>query len=230
LSGRRIVAATLAFLTLTGGVVLAAPPTDRILSTEKYTTDKARALAGRHSKALQELNAAIYHCWPWVDIRKEWIGFYRPKGTQQDDRYLTVHIYITQDPSPAFAKLSFEERAAGMFSWYVGPLLRRMTKDPALAADSSLDGFTAILEWVKPVPPINGNPVHEQIAVFMDRESALEYVSGRTDNRTLSARARVLGFDGETPLGAIKIAPTWDDSFVTTYKVQNYQLEPGVTC
>jgi hypothetical protein len=46
----------------------------------------------------------------------------------------------------------------------------------------------------------------------------------------LSDRAKVMGFDGETPLGAIKLAPTWDDNFVTTYKVENYQLEPGVTC
>ena len=230
MSGRPTVAAVLALLILTGGVASAAPPTDRVLSTEKYTTDKARALAGRHGRALQELNAGIYHCWPWVDVQKEWIGFYRPKGTQQDDRYLSVHIYVEQDPSPAFAKLPFEERAAGMFSRYVGPLLRRMTKDPALTADNSLDGFTALLEWMKPVPPINGRPVHEMIAIFMERESALEYLSGRTDNRTLSARARVLGFDGEAALGAIRIAPTWDDSFVTTYKVANYQLEPGVTC
>jgi hypothetical protein len=233
LSGRRTGAAVLALLILTGGVAFAAPPTDRVLPAGQHTTEKARTLATTYVRALQELNAGIYHCWPWVETQKASIGFYRPKNVTprtEDDRYLSIRIYVEQDPSPAFGKLTFEERSTAMFSRYAGPLLRRMTRDAALAADPTLDGFTAILEWMKQAPPVNGRPVHETIAIFMDRESALEYVSGRTDNRTLSARARVLGFDGETPLGAIKIAPTWDDSFVTTYKVQNYQLEPGVTC
>lgn len=40
----------------------------------------------------------------------------------------------------------------------------------------------------------------------------------------------MLGFDGETPLGQITLGPAWDDNFVATFKVANYQLEPGVVC
>jgi len=230
LRGSRSLAVVLALLTLTGGVAAAAPPTDRVLAIDQYTTEKGRALGAAHASALQELNAGIYHCWPWVDVQKGWIGFYRPKGTQQDDRYLSVHIYIEQDASPAFEKLRFEERAAAMFSRYVGPLLRRMTKDAKVPADANLDGFTAILEWKKPVAPINGRPVHETIAVFMEKPSALDYLGGRADIRALTSRARVLGFDGETALGQVTLAPTYDDNFVSTFKVANYQMEAGVTC
>jgi hypothetical protein len=230
LKGRSTVAAVLALVILGGGVALAAPPADRVLPADQYTTEKGRRLAAAHNRALQELNAGIYHCWPWVEIQKASIGFYKPKHAQQDDRYMSIRIYIEQDPSPAFGKLPFEQRSAAMFSRYVGPLLRRMTQDPAVAGDAVLDGFTIILEWLKQVPAVNGRPVHETIAVFVDRATALDYLAGRADIRAVASRARVLGFDGETPLGAITLAPTWDDNFVTTFKVKNYQLEPGVSC
>ena len=230
MSGRSLVVVVVALVALTGGVALAAPPADRVLSAEQYTTDKGRALATAYVQALQELNAGLYHCWPWVEVQKASIGFYRPKNAQQDDRYLSARIYIEQDPSPAFARLRFEERATAMFSRYVGPLLRRMTKEPALAADPKLDGFTAILEWMKPSPPVGGRPVHETVAIFIDKASALDYLGGRADIKTLATRARALGFDGETALGPITIAQAWDDNFVSTFKVANYVLEPGVVC
>jgi hypothetical protein len=230
LRGSRTVAAVLSLLVFTTGVATAAPLADRVLPTEQYTTDKARRLAAAHGAALQELNAGIYHCWPWVETQKGSIGFYRPKNAQQDDRYLSVRIFIEQDPSAAFGRLLFQERAAAMFSRYVGPLLRRMTKSPAVVADPSVDGFTTILEWTKQAASVGGRPVHETIAVFVDKATALDYLAGKADIRAVASRARVLGFDGETPLGAVSLGPTHDDNFVTTYKVANYQLEPGVTC
>ena len=223
-------AAALAVVILAGGVAIGAPPTDLVLPAHEYTTEKARRLATAHAQALQELSARIYHCLPWIDVQKGWIGFYRPKNAQQDDRYLSVHIFITQDPSPAFGDLPFEQRSAAMFSRYVGPLLRRMTENPAVAADSNLDGFTVILEWMKQVAPVGGRPIHETVAVFTDKASALDYLAGRSDIRTLASRARVLGFDGQTALGQITLGPAWDDNFVHTFKVANYQLEPGVRC
>jgi hypothetical protein len=230
LSGRSLVAAVLALAVFTGGVAVAAPPSDRVLPADQYTTEKGRRLAAAHGRALQELNAGIYHCWPWVEIQKASIGFYKPKHVQQDDRYLSIRIYIEQDPSAAFSKLPFEQRAAAMFSRYVGPLLKRMSRDPAVANDPMLDGFTMILEWLKQAPPAGGRPVHETVAVFVDRATALSYLTGRSDIAAVASRARVLGFDGETALGTVALAPTWDDSFVTTFKVKNYQLEPGVIC
>jgi hypothetical protein len=65
--------------------------------------------------------------------------------------------------------------------------------------------------------------------VFVDRKTAAEFVGKAIASRALASRARVLAFDGETALGAVRLT-AWDDDFVTTHKVKNYQLAPGVTC
>jgi hypothetical protein len=221
----------IAQLIIGGGVALAAPPDDHVLPVDQYTSEKGRQLANTWAPALRELDASIYHCLPWVEVHKQSIGFFRPKGASRDDRYLSLRIFIEQDPSPQFAALSLEERAASMFSRYVGPLLRRMTRRSDLLTDPSVDGFTVILEWLKQTPraAAGGRPVHETIAIFLDKTAVVEYLSGAAQTRDLAVRARVLGFDGETPLGALRLA-AWDDDFVATYKVKNYQLAPGVTC
>lgn len=208
----------------------AAPPEDRILAADQYTTPKARGLAAAHGSALRELNATVYHCMPWVEVQKGSIGFFRPKDVPGDPRYLSIRIYIDQDPSPAFAKLPPAERAASMFSRYTGALLRRMAQSQALVADTALDGFTTILEWTKHgVRGPGGNPIHETIAVFIERPAALDYLAGRFRTDELARRARILAWDGDRPLGALNFA-AWDDDFVSVFKVKNYQLAPGVSC
>ena len=207
-----------------------APPEDRLLPVDQYTSAKARALGTTHRETLRALNTGIYHCMPWVELQKHSIGFFRPKGATADFRYLTLRIYIEQDPSPEFARFRIEERASGMFSRYVGPLLRRMTKDPAILADPAVDGFTVILEWMKQLPRAAGErPVHETIAIFIERNVAREYLEGAIPIADVAGRARVLGFDGETALGPLRVA-VWEDKFVATFKVSNYVLEPGVSC
>ena len=104
------------------GVSLAAPSDDRVLSIDSYTSDKGKALARTHAAALQQLNAQVYHCMPWVEVQKQSIGFFRPKTATQDDRYLSIRIFVEQEPSPQFASLAVEERASSMFSRYVGPM------------------------------------------------------------------------------------------------------------
>jgi len=219
-----------AYLMLAQGAA-AAPHEDRILPVEQYTSDKARTLATTHAGALRELNAGIYHCMPWVEVQKHSIGFFRPKHvTGGDDRHLSLRIYIEQDPSPEFARLRVEDRASAMFSRYVGPLLRRMTKDPAVAADPAVDGFNLILEWMKQAQRASGDrPVHETIAIFIEKADARDYLAGAVPITEMAAKTRVLGFDGETALGPIRLA-VWDDNFVKTYKVANYVLDPGVSC
>lgn len=232
MSGRYSRALALAILlAASAGLIGAtAPPDDRVLPVAQYTTEKGRTLAKTYARDLREINAGIYHCIPWVEIQKESIGFFRPKHLTGDDRYLSLRIYIEQDPSPAFASLAVEQRASAMFSRYVGPLLRRMTKSPALLSDISVDGFTIILEWLKQAASAAGErPVHETIAVFVPKAIAAEYIAGKTTSADIAARARVLGWDGETSLGPLKLS-AWDDNFVATHKVKNYQLEPGVTC
>ena len=225
-----LVAALVLACVASAGRAAAAPPEDRLLPVDLYTSSKARTLGATHREALRALNAGIYHCMPWVEIQKHSIGFFKPKHVTVDDRYLSIRIYIEQDPSPEFAGFRVEERASAMFSRYVGPMLRRMTKDRAVAADATLDGFTIILEWMKQVPRAPGErPIHETIAVFIEKEAAVDYLAGALQITEVAAKARVLGFDGETALGPLRLA-VWDDNFVSTFKVSNYVLEPGVTC
>jgi hypothetical protein len=109
-------------------------------------------------------------------------------------------------------------------------MLKRMARPSALLADKDLDGFTVILEWLKQAPQTaSSRPVHETIAVFLERPIVVDYIGGRLPARDLAARARVLAWDGETALGPTRVS-SWDDDFVSTYKVSNYQLAPGVSC
>jgi hypothetical protein len=207
----------------------AAPPVDRILPTEMHQSDKGRALAGKHARALADLNAEIYHCMPWVEARKHSIGFYKPRHAEGDRRYLSIRLYIEQEPSPQFASLAIEQRASAMFSRYVGPVLRRMTRHAAVRSDDSIDGFTVILEWLKQAATTGTRPVHETIAVFIERPDADSYLSGQLSARELATKARVLGWDGETAVGALRLS-AWDDDFVSTFRVKNYQPDPTISC
>lgn len=207
----------------------AAPSEDRILPPEQYTSDKARQLGRTHARALGDLNAEVYHCMPWLDVKKDGIGFFKPKHLQGDIRYLSLNVLIDQEPSAQFSRLTPQERNAAMFSRYVGPLLRRMTRSPGLLGDASLDGFTVILSWLKEVPRGSERAVHETIAVFIPKEVAASYVKGGKSIGQVSDLAHVLAFDGETPKGVVKVR-AWDDNFAATYKVANYEVEKGFTC
>jgi hypothetical protein len=225
----RRIAPILAVLLLSVAAVEAAPSEDRILALDRYTSDKGRTLGATYGATLKQINASIYHCMPWLEVPREGIGFYKPRDAARDDRYLALRVYIEQEPSTQFTAMPVEQRASSMFSRYVGPLLRRMAGNTAMLRDRSLDGFTVILEWLKQIPMAGGRPVHETIAVFLDKPTALEFLQGMVKAPDLAERARVYGWDGETPLGRLRLA-AWDDNFVSTYKVQNYQLAAGVTC
>jgi hypothetical protein len=209
----------------------AAPSDDGVMPPDLHTSEKGKRLAATYQAPLREISAKIYHCVPWVEVKKHALGFYKPKHmTGGDTRYLSINLYIDQQPSAEFAAYKVEDRASRMFSRYVGPMLRRMASPPGLMADPNLDGFTVILEWLKQMPTTaSSRPVHETIAVFLDRATVADYVGGRLAARELATRARVLGWDGETSIGTLRLS-SWDDDFVATYKVSNYQLAPGVSC
>jgi hypothetical protein len=210
----------------------AAPATsasDLVLPVELYSSDKARRLATRHEGALRELGATLYNCLPWLEVRRHSIGFFKAKHATGDERYLSVRVYVEQEPSARFAQLARDERAAAMFSRYVGDLLRRMAGSRALLDDPDLAGFTVIVEWVKQGARANGRAVHETIAVFVDKPVVAEYVAGRAGTPDIARRARVLGFDGETPLGEMRLA-AWEDDFVTLYQVKGYRPPAGLDC
>jgi hypothetical protein len=230
--GRALLALALLAVPVLGlaGAASSAPEEDRVHPVDRYTTEKAKALGKAHAGALRELNAFIYHCVPWVETEKQSIGFFRPKHIEQDERYLSIRIFIEQDPSPAFAALDSTSRGAAMFSRYVGFLLRTMTKSPGILADPALGGFITILEWRKQDgSERSGRPVHEVIAVYIPKPLAQAYLSGSVKIDELARRARVMGWDGEKALGELKL-PAWDDNFVNTYKMPNYKPDPEAKC
>src|SRR5688500_19635857 len=191
----RSVVVTLSLGLLLGGPAAsaAAPSDDRVLPVDSYTSEKGRALARAHANALRELNAQIYHCMPWVEVQKQSIGFFKPKNATQDDRYLSIRIFVEQEPSPQFASLAVEERASSMFSRYVSPLIRRMAAYVPPDKDPSLDGFTVIVEWLKQhATGGSERPIHQTIAVFVDRAPAVEYLAGglpRSEEQTSERRS-----------------------------------------
>ncbi|HSF02955.1 MAG TPA: hypothetical protein VLA62_08090 [Solirubrobacterales bacterium] len=228
---RGLAAVVFVAFALAGATPVAAASSDAsVLPPEQHTSEKGRRLATTYQDALRDLSAKVYHCMPWVEVKRNGIGFYKPKHLDGDSRYLSVNLYIDQQPSPEFAAFSIEERASRMFSRYVGPMLKRMARPSGLLADSGLDGFTVILEWLKQTPAsASARPVHETIAAFFERSIVAEYIGGRLPARELAARARILAWDGETALGSMRVR-SWDDDFVATYKVSNYQVAHGVAC
>ena len=60
----RLLTAALALGLGVVGRAVAAPPDDRILPVDQYTSEKARTLARKYAPALRDLNAGIYHCLP----------------------------------------------------------------------------------------------------------------------------------------------------------------------
>src|SRR5688572_18576454 len=132
--------------------VPAASSDESVLPVEQHTSEKGKRLATRYTPSMRDLSAKVYHCMPWVEVKRNGIGFYKPKHLDGDFRYLSINLYIDQQPSPEFAAYSIEERASRMFSRYVGPMVRRMAASPGILSDSSLDGFTVILEWLKQQP------------------------------------------------------------------------------
>jgi hypothetical protein len=223
-----LVVGGIALLSVVAPEATAAVSDDRVLPLGEYRSEKARRLATAHDEALRRLNAHVYHCLPWLEVHRHSIGFFKPKQAAADDRYLSIRVFVEQERSPQFAQLPLEQRGSSMFSRYVGPLLRKMA-DARLLADPDLDGFTVIVEWQKHGARREGRPVHETIAAFVDKASAAAYFSGALRIHELAARARVLAWDGETALGVLRVNG-WDDEFVGTHKVANYELAPGVTC
>src|SRR5881296_4186688 len=228
--GRAIVGlAAAATLTLALNPASAAEaPADRVLQPDKYTSDRGRALGQKHQGALRDLNAKIYHCMPWLEVKPEGIGFYKPKHIDGDVRYLSLNVIVDQQPAPEFTRLSVQERVSAMFSRYVPHLLRSMATSDLLK-EPALEGFTVIASWLKAEPTGGQAPVLETAAAFMPKPLVADYLRGRVGITQLADGAHVLVWDGETKLGNMK-PKAWADDFVLTYKVAGYTPDPRATC
>ena len=203
---RSVVSGLVVATILMSAAVARPPPRQRpVLPPTQYTTDKARGSApctvGARTLKPESITAGR-----GSRCRRRRIGFYRPKNASQDDRYLSVRIYIEQDPSPAVLRsCRFEERAAAMFSRYVGPAAAPDDEDrrrsPATRA-RRLHGHPRVDEAgaaaTGAARPRDDRGLHRQGA-------GASTTRGQLDIRTLAGGARVLGFDGETALGPLRL-------------------------
>jgi hypothetical protein len=164
-----------------------------------------------------------------VDVQKQSIGFQRPKFAEDDDRYFSTWVIVDQKESPEFAALPQSRRMAFMFSRFGMDVLRRMIGIHDVVGDADVHGLSVVVSWLKPGTVRAGGPVNESVAVFVDKATALAYFERRLTVIDLNRRMHSLAFDGQKDLGPLALE-IWDDFFMATYKVPNYQPPAGVTC
>jgi len=210
------------------GALAADVPTDRVLQADRYTSEKGRALAQKYQGTLRDLNAKVYHCMPWLEVKKEGIGFYKPKHIDGDSRYLSLNVTVDQQPSAEFSRLAAQERISAMFSRYVPHLLRSMATSDLLK-EPGVDGFTVIVSYLKAEPANGQPPVHETAAAFVPKALTSDFLKGRASVAQLADGSHVIAWDGETRIGQVK-PKGWSDDFVLTYKVAGYNPDPKATC
>jgi hypothetical protein len=228
---RLAVGLAVALLAASVSPVLAVPPDEAVLALEKYSTPKGRRLGAAYGAQLQRLSAQIYHCVPWVDIRKHGLGFNKPRFAASDDRYLSVWIEVDQHDDAAFAALALARRQSAMFSRYGVDMLRRLAALEGLRTEPDLEGFGVILTW--PKPGTNGKPgvqpVNETLALFVTRERLLDFLTKRIAGPELATVAQFTLFDGQQEIGRLPLE-IWDDSFMTTFRLPDYQPPTGFRC
>jgi hypothetical protein len=225
----RFIVRRLAALALIFVIPVPAAADDAIMAIDQYKTPKARTLATTYQPVLQQVREEIYHCMPWVGVQKAGIGFRQPKGAVEDDRYLSVWIVIDQEEDARFAALPAERRASAMFSRYGTDLLRRMASHQALVADPNVQGFSVVLSWLKPGTGGAVQPVNETLAFFVDKQTTMGYLAKRVPASELTRRAKFSLFGGVQDMGRLPLE-VWEDSFVRTYKVANYEAPKGQRC
>src|SRR5581483_2668923 len=109
-------------------------------------------------------------------------------------------------------------------------LLRRMASHQALVADPNVQGFSVVLSWLKPGTGGGAvQPVNETLAFFVDKQTTLNYLAKRVPASELTRRAKFSLFDGVQDMGRLPLE-VWEDSFVRTYKVSNYEAPKGQKC
>lgn len=228
--GRAIVgvAAAATFTLLVNPASAAEAPADRVLQPDRYTSEKGRALGQKYQGALRDLNAKVYSCMPWLDVKPEGIGFYKPKHIDGDIRYLSLNVNVDQQPAPEFTKLSVQDRVSSMFSRYVPHLLRSMATND-LIKEPNVEGFTVITSWLKAEPASGQQAVMETAATFVPKSIAVDFLRGKATVAQLAEGSHVIAWDGETKIGQIK-PKAWADDFVLTYKVAGYTPDPKVSC
>src|ERR1700730_6370190 len=150
-----------------------AAPADALMPIEKYTTPKSRGLANAHRLRLIEFSEQIYNCMPWLAVYPGRLGFPKYKDSADDDRYLSMWIWVDQRDDPVFAALPQERRVSAMFSRYGVDMLRRMAALSGVVDASDVTGLSVVLSGLKPGTTRPGQKaVTEPFALFIAKATA----------------------------------------------------------
>jgi hypothetical protein len=207
-----------------------AAPADALMPIDKYTTAKAKGLANVHRLRLLEFSEQIYNCMPWLFVYPGRLGFPKYKDSADDERYLSMWIYVDQREDPVFSALPQERRVSAMFSRYGVDMMRRMAALSDVVDDSDVAGLSVVLSWRKPGTTRAGKKaVNETFALFIDKATAADFLAKRVGSEEFVNRAKFNLFDGESLVGRVPLE-VWEDSFNTTYKIANYDPPKGVQC
>jgi hypothetical protein len=198
----------LAAALLLAGLVGAAPaaglgPEEAILPVERYTAADVRALAEVHAGELRQLLVEFERCSPQLGLERHGIAFRRPRGTSGGVPSLTLWAWLDAD-SPSGPDLA--ARAAYAFGRHGHTLFRRLVGRSGVFADPRVGGYGIVLTWLRPAPRGEGALVGESLAVFVDKLAAANFVHETIGPATFLARAEVRTFDGQTEVGAPRLA------------------------
>ena len=222
--GARSLLIALVLIGVVGGAA-AAPPEEAIVTLDKYTTEKGRTLATMFAPQLRQIYNRVYHCRPWLDVRKGGLGFTRAVGHPGDDRFLNIWVWVEQEITPEFAGLgSAARRASAMFSRHGVDLLRHLAADARVFGDPALAGYSVILTWLKPDGRVGNEETAETLGVFADKSAVQAFLAKQTSAREFVEKATIVVFDGKDRLGRLPLE-VWEDNFATTFKLKNYEPE-----
>jgi len=220
--GARALLIALVLVGVAGGAV-AAPPEEAIVALDKYTTEKGRGLATTFAPQVRQIYNRVYHCRPWLDVRKGGLGFTRAVGFPGDDRFLNIWVWVEQEITPEFAGLgSAARRASAMFSRHGVDLLRQLAADAGIFADPALAGYSVILTWLKPNGRVGNEETTETLGVFADKSTVQAFLAKQISAREFVQKATIVGFDGKDRVGPLPLE-VWEDNFAATFKLKNYE-------
>jgi hypothetical protein len=226
--GRWTAAALAAALSLGPAAAVAGEsPEVYLMPLAQYTTPKGRALASAHKADLLRLYDHIYYCIPWVDVAQSGIGFPKRRGSDTDDRYLSLWINVDQTDDGAFRAMSQPRRASAMLSRYGVDMLRRMSTMTRTGGDANLYGYSIILSWLKPGD--GTNPTKETLAFFTDKRSLGDYLAKSLAGADFVGRSKYSLFDGKERVEPVHLE-VWDDPFNRTFKLKNYEAPKEKKC
>jgi hypothetical protein len=224
----RSVATALA-VALAAGIVAPAyaGPADYVMSVDKHSSPKGRALAAKYQPELLKFSEYVYHCLPYLEIRNG-LGFKKVPKDTGDNRYAAVWIRAEQATDATFAALPLDRQASAMFSRYAVPMLKRLAATPGFASDPDVYGFSVAVEWIKPGSDPN-RPTMEILSMFADQRSTRAFLGKTLSAKEYLEKTRLTFFDGDKEVGRLPI-DVWEDNFVGTYKVPGYEMEKGKVC